>query len=311
MTNPARERLRRLLLLVPYVVRHPGITVDALASHLGVERSTLLGELDLLTLVGRPPFQPDDYVDIYVENDRVWVHLDARLSAPPRFTVPEAVALAAAARTLGSGGGEVLRSALRRLEEALPPAARASFQELVARLDTDNGAAPELQPLTEALRLRREVTFDYLTPGREGSERRHVRPTRLEAALGHWYLTGFDVGRGGNRQFRLDRLSALTVTDIEFGGATEPEVPREVRREGPRARVWIAPRAAPFIRERFGAAVEEGPDDSVYIEIPAEPRDWAVRWVLGWAGDARVLSPPSLRAAVAHAAGDSLDCAAR
>ncbi|HLT31357.1 MAG TPA: WYL domain-containing protein, partial [Myxococcaceae bacterium] len=56
MTNPARERLRRLLLLVPYVTRHPGITVEALASHLGVERSTLLGELDLLTLVGRPPF---------------------------------------------------------------------------------------------------------------------------------------------------------------------------------------------------------------------------------------------------------------
>src|SRR5690606_41441915 len=104
----------------------------------------------------------------------------------------------------------------------------------------------------------RVVTCETSTPGGEGCDGRHVRPTRIEGALGRWYGTGFDVGRGGNRQFRLDRLSALTVTDIEFGGATEPEVPREVRLGGPRARVWIAPRAAPFIRERFGAAVEIG-----------------------------------------------------
>ena len=68
---PVHERLRRLLFLVPYVSKNPGITVDALAKELSVSREALLEELDLLTMVGRPPFQPDDYIDIYVENDRV------------------------------------------------------------------------------------------------------------------------------------------------------------------------------------------------------------------------------------------------
>ena len=53
--SEARERLKRLLLLVPYVARHPGITVDALAERLDVPRKVLLDELDLLCLVGKPP----------------------------------------------------------------------------------------------------------------------------------------------------------------------------------------------------------------------------------------------------------------
>ena len=90
MSN-VHERLRRLLFLVPYVSKHPGLSVDELARALNVDREDLLEELDLLTCVGRPPFNPDDYIDIYVENDRVYVDLDQRLSAPPRLTVGEHV----------------------------------------------------------------------------------------------------------------------------------------------------------------------------------------------------------------------------
>ena len=50
--SDVHERLRRLLLVVPYVSRNPGITVDALARALGLSREELLRDLDLLTLVG-------------------------------------------------------------------------------------------------------------------------------------------------------------------------------------------------------------------------------------------------------------------
>jgi proteasome accessory factor C len=305
--SEARERLKRLLLLVPYVARHPGITVDALAERLDVPRKVLLDELDLLCLVGKPPFQPDDYIDVAVENDRVWVHLDARFSAPPRFTAPEAVSLAAAARLLAPGGGEVLRGALTRLEEALPPAARTSYQELASKLDTRGAAPPELEELSRALRERRVVTFDYLTPGRERAERRRVQPQTLEALFGHWYLTGLDEGRGETRQFRLDRLSGLAVTP-------EPATPLVPERRSPRrerggqlARIRVSPAAAPYLRERFGGEALRLADGGLEVELPAEPEAWLVRWVLSWAGEAEVLSPPSARTAVARAARASLD----
>ncbi|HEY0880318.1 MAG TPA: WYL domain-containing protein, partial [Archangium sp.] len=96
----AYERLRRLLFLVPFVSKNPGLPVDEVAKVVGITKDELLEELDLLTLVGRPPFSPDDFVDVYVEDDKVYVDLDQRLSAPPRLTAAEGVALAAAAATL-------------------------------------------------------------------------------------------------------------------------------------------------------------------------------------------------------------------
>src|SRR5712692_6869669 len=95
--SDVHERLRRLLFLVPYVAKHPGVSVEELAKALSLPTDSLLKELDLLTMIGRPPFQPDDYIDIYVENGRVYVDLDQRFSAPPRLTAAEAAALRAAA----------------------------------------------------------------------------------------------------------------------------------------------------------------------------------------------------------------------
>ena len=40
--SDVHERLRRLLFVVPYVARHRGVTVDALAKQLGVSREELL-----------------------------------------------------------------------------------------------------------------------------------------------------------------------------------------------------------------------------------------------------------------------------
>jgi len=303
----ARERLKRLLLLVPYVVRHPGIHLDALAERLGVERQVLMGELDLLTLIGRPPYMPDDYIDLHVENERVWVQLDARLSAPPRFTVPEAVALAAAASLVGEAGGEVLRGAQQRLSEALPPAARESFRELASRVDTRGASAAGLEPLSRALREHRVVTFDYLTPGREKAEARRVRPQALEALFGHWYLTGYDEGRKGVRQFRLDRLTGLAVTADPFAPGSDPAPTRRAREAAP-ALLRASASAAPYLRERAGQAGVIEPDGQIRFELPAESEGWLVRWVLAWGGEVEVLEPPAIRAAVARAARDSLKC---
>ena len=98
--SDVHERLRRLLFVVPYVARHRGVTVDALAKELGVSREELLRDLELLTMVGRPPFQPDDFIDLHVENDQVWVDLDQRFSKPPR--VPTAPSVSSRARRASS-----------------------------------------------------------------------------------------------------------------------------------------------------------------------------------------------------------------
>ena len=65
----------------------------------------------------------------------------------------------------------------------------------------------------------------------------------------------------------------------------------------PTCRIRYAPRIARWIAEREGVAPDA--DGAVTLDWPLADVDWAVRHVLQYAGDARVLEPAELRAAVA------------
>src|SRR5262249_45886090 len=136
--NAGRERLRRVLFLVPYAVRHPGIPVKELARKCGVSDKELLDDLDFLLGVGCPPFSPDDFLDLYVEGDRAFVALHQSFSRPPRFTESEAAALAAAARALGGEGTERV---VRALRDAVPSDRRKGYDELSQRIYAGSPAA--------------------------------------------------------------------------------------------------------------------------------------------------------------------------
>lgn len=229
--SPVHERLRRLLLLVPYVARHQGISVEELSGALGLAKETLLQDLDLLAMIGRPPFQPDDYIDIYTDNDRVYVDLDQRLSAPPRLTAAEAAALTTAAELQQGTRSEALASAISKLERVIPPGARDRWREMVQRLDVS------------------------LSPDR------HFRPE-----------------------------------------------PARSSEKGAEVRVRFSPRAAPYIKERFGGEASELPGGWAEVRVSGESERWLVQWVLSFGGDAEVIEPPWARQAVAAAARASLEC---
>lgn len=309
MSGDVHERLRRLLFLVPYVARHPGITVDALAERAGMTREGLLKELDLLAFVGRPPFQPDDYIDIYVENDRVYVDLDQRLSAPPRLTAAEAVALSAAAELLRPAAGDTLASARAKLERVIPPGSVDRFRELNRQIDAQAAPHEDLGPLTRAVAAHLEVEFDYFTPGRESSERRLVRPRELFAHRGQWYLSAWDCGRQDDRLFRMDRVQRVRVTDRAFtpDAGSARGLPNPVGAGG--VKVCFSAVAAPYVRERFGLDVRTTFDGGVEVQVAAGPESerWLVSWVLSFGGQAWISEPDWARAAVARAAAGSLD----
>jgi proteasome accessory factor C len=299
-----RERLRRLLLLVPYAAKKPGITVSELAKKLGVDRAELIEDLDVLAMVGRPPFSPDDFIDVYVEGETVHVALDQRFSRPPRLTPAEAAALLAAAQVMLPAARSALGSAQKKLLAALPAHARRSFSRLATRVGADEAPMDDLlEPLASAAREAREVEFDYLTGGRGKRERRAVRPQAVYLHRGQWYLAGWCLMRNDDRLFRVDRISKLVVTARAFTPS------RQARREeaGPRetnaakAVLRFTKGAAPFVRERFpeARALEDG---GLEVELSGVSRDWIVPYVLGFGGEAQVVEPKELRDAVLEAA---------
>ncbi|MBL8939075.1 MAG: WYL domain-containing protein [Archangium sp.] len=303
------ERLRRLLFLVPFVSRNQGRSVDEVAKELGIKRDELLEELDLLAFVGRPPFQPDDFVDIYVEDDKVYVDLDQRLSAPPRLTAAEGVALAAAAALLKPGHSDALKSAIEKLEQVLPAHAVKRFREMGKRLDLTLEGPTGLATLSQAIVEHRIVTFDYLTSATAHAERRKVEPIELFSHRGQWYLSGFDVARQSERLFRLDRMGAPDVTGETFtpratsGRTSLPGVNQSVQK----VTVRFEAATAPYIRERFGVEARGLPEGRIEVDVPGDNVRWLTGWVLSFGGAATVTSPDWAIRSVADAAKASLE----
>ncbi|MGQ0505208.1 MAG: helix-turn-helix transcriptional regulator [Myxococcaceae bacterium] len=303
------ERLRRLLFLVPYVSSRPGIAVDELARALNIRKEDLIEDLELLAMVGRPPFQPDDYIDIYVDNDRVFVDLDQRLSAPPRLTAAEAAALTAAAELLRPASGDTLSTALAKLEKVLPAGARERFREMERKIDAAGPAPTELAPLSRAIVDHLEVEFDYFGQGRGAMERRTVCPRELFSHHGQWYLSAFCLSRNDDRLFRLDRIQALTVSDRRFtaSAGTKSQLPNPARGE---VRVRFAPSAGRYVQERFGDDAKPLPGGEVEVLVAGDSERWLTRWVLSFGGEARVVSPDWAKEAVARAARAALEAQA-
>jgi len=298
----ARDRLRRVLFLVPYAVRHPGIPVRELARRCGVDEAQLLEDLDFLLGVGCPPFAPDDFLDLYVEGDRVFVALHQSFSRPPRFTEGEAAALAAAARALG---GEGVERAVKALRESVPRDRRQSFDELSQRIYAGSPPArgSVLGRLQQAIAGRRAVRLVYYTASRQAEGERLVRPYTMVSRFGHWYLWGHDRDRGRAVAFRVDRIKECTLTEERFEEPAEADLPSRLFSApvGEPVRIRLGRASLAWARERPGVRIlEEGPRGGS-VEVGTVDEAWATRFALSFAGDAEVVAPPSARRHFAEA----------
>jgi predicted DNA-binding transcriptional regulator YafY len=303
------ERLRRLLLVVPAARRKPGIRVDELARELGLDAADLLADIDLLGMVGRPPFSPDDLIDISVdERNRVFVTLDQSFSRPPQLTALEALALAAAAEAVAPADPAVI-SAQEKLTKALPSAARSLYGGLAQRVATaappPRGTPPLIAHLRTAAEKRREVVLEYDKEGRGAHQERPLQPWAVIDHAGSWYVYGHDLTRGAQRTFRVDRVRAVRETGRTFPdpGPLDPalfqrenfffptgaEVPIGLR---------FSPGAAAWALSRYGARARPLPEGGAEASIDSAGSAYAVSLALSFAGEAEVISPPEARAAL-------------
>jgi proteasome accessory factor C len=292
------ERLRRVLFLVPYAVRHPGISVKELARKCGITEKELLEDLDFLLGVGCPPFAPDDFLDLYVEGDAVHVALHQSFSRPPRFTESEAAALAAAAQALGGEGKD---RAVKALRESVPRDRRASFDELAGRIYAGSPPARDsvLGRLQRAIAERREARLRYYTETRSAEGERTVRPWTLAQRFGHWYLYGFDLVRDKPLPFRIDRIRECTLTEQRFEAPSEAQLEKArlfSEAQGEPVRIRLGPLAAAWALSRPGVRLVERTEEAgAVVEVAGASEGWATRFALSFGGDAEVIAPASAR----------------
>ena len=258
-----------MLVIVPYLVQHPGSELSEVAKGFDVPVDRLRRDLDLLFMSGLPPYGPGDLIEVDVdEDDRIWISMAAHFARPLRLSRGEALALyLRGTELLGTAGlpdATALASALEKLRTSLGPETLGDAERIEM---ADPGAPIEaLDPIREASRERRRVRVDRIRRVEPTGER--FSPRGLEGA-----------GR-----------SLYTPSDEDVS-----------------VRLRLAP-AARWIAEYYTITDEqERADGSLDITLPARTLGWVARLLLRAGSDAIVLEPPELTVEVAALARSTLD----
>ena len=308
-TSRASDRLRRLLVLVPYLVKHPGTELAEITRLFGVREDELTSDLNLLFVSGLPPYGPGDLIGVAIEDERVWIDMADYFSRPLRLTRAEALALylrgTALAVTPGLREATALASALRKLEERLGPE---TLGELAERVEAAEGGKPAetLDALRKAVAGNERVRIEYYAASSAETTAREVDPEEVFFAIGNWYVAAFDHRSGEERLFRADRIRSVEPTGEPFeprglvGAGRALYTPTE--RDVP-VRLLLHP-AARWVGEYYQVDAEtERPTGDLEVQLPASRLEWVARLVLRLGGEAEVLSPPELNGRVRELAG--------
>jgi proteasome accessory factor C len=295
------RRLRRILVVLPYAIRHPGVRVEELARKFSVKKQDLIDDLNLVFLCGLPGYGPGDLIDVTLDEDRVYVRMADYFSAPLRLTPAEALTLyaggAALAQLPDMTQADALNRALRKLGRALGTESGNGASAVTVALE--GGPHAHMRVLNEALSQKRRVELEYFSASRAVLTTRAVDPWALIAALGRWYLVGWDHLAADERMFRVDRIKRATVLDepAPVPDDFDPQRYRGAFRESDDAAVVfeISPAAARWFEDYYPVRAATTLDDGWRrVELASSSDRWAATLALRLGRHVRSIEPDSV-----------------
>jgi predicted DNA-binding transcriptional regulator YafY len=295
------DRLVATLLLMQSRGR---VTAAELAEELEISVATARRDLEALSMAGIP---------VYPQPGRGggWSLLGGSRTDLSGLTATEAQALFLLVGPAAAVAPEA-KAALRKLVQALPDTFRKDAEAAASAVVIDPSRwgehtkdTPDLvKTLQTAVVRRRQVRLGY--SGRE----RVVAPWGLVSKDDIWYLiAGTDKGQ---RTFRVDRITGAEVTDgegdrpedFDLAEAWEKVVQEmEKRRSLVEARVLIATRFVPILRDQFGRhceVEEELPDGRSRVRLAAHIPIGIAQHLAGWGAMVEVLDSEPVKAELAR-----------
>ena len=295
------ERLGRLLVIVPYLVQHPGTTLEEAARVFRVGAGELRDDLMLLFMSGLPPYEPGDLVGVDIEEDgRIYISMADHFSRPLRLTRNEALALYLRGTELlatpGLPEAPDLAGALDKLATALGPE---TLGDIEGRIETAEAGSPSqlVQTLREAARDHERLRIEYFAHSSGAWSTRRVDPEEVFSSLGNWYVAAWDADADGERLFRADRIRGVERVGERFeprGLAGAGRALYTPSRDDVAVRLALAPEAR-WIAEYYATEDEVELGDGVLeVTLPTARLGWIAGLLLRVGGAARVIDPPEL-----------------
>jgi proteasome accessory factor C len=311
----SQAQVRRLLSLVPYLREHDGAKLTDVAEAFGISVKTLRDDLNVLWMCGMPGLTPGDLIDIDMDavETEGKIHLSNAdyLPRPLRLSNDEALALMLALRTLreiaGPGRRDAIDRALVKLEAA------AGGQTTRAEVSVAAGREEIQARVADGLQRGKRLDLTYDVASRAETTRRLVDPLRLFVLDGASYLDAWCYLAGDLRTFRLDRMAAVEVTDVDVD--PHPDVVLKDLSGGWFASLADAPLVtlelepwSSWVAEYYPTeSVSSRPDGGLTVSLRVSDPAWLTGLVLRLGGGAKVVAPPGAGESAAEAAREALD----
>ena len=245
---------------------------------------------------------------------------------PVHFTTEEATALITANilvdRFADSSLKSSMTSALAKIRAVLPPDHQDHIGRLERRMSIPNppqpGQAGNLFLIQKALADRTVLRIAYRNAGATDASRRDIEPLGLTYYGDRWHLIAWCRARQDYRDFRTDRIQAMSASSEQFGAHEgfslveflgrwdQPMVPIT-------GRIQADPIAAERVRKEapFKILREERDERSVTFTIEGSQWDWYLGWLLSFGTRLVVLEPEDLRSLLIQTAQTTADHHAR
>lgn len=299
------SRLRRLLLLLPAAARAAtrhgrGVPLDEAVRITGARSVTqVIEDVESLGDLYIDPGQGETVIDLYVEDGEVQAVYAEPFGRPPALSLAEGAVLLAALAPFEHGTSKAARVAARKLRRAIPEPLRPEADRLAGGLDlVAEPPGPWAGALREAIDRRVETVLEYRAVADAAAEKRVVEPRLLFHRDGPWYLAAWNVAKGAEHLFRLDRIVAVELGTRVFGAHQGPPLSRYGRgslyfESGAEREVTLRFRgtAARLATARYGARARARADGTVSVTLKVTPGNYLLGVVLGYGGEATVEGP--------------------
>lgn len=306
MSSPGGlDRVERMLTLVPWLSRHPGVSISEAAREFGVSADQLEKDLWTLVVSGLPGHGPDQLIDIdFWDDGEIYVRDPQVLEVSMRLSADESTALLVGLRLIAQIADGPTRSAIMEAANRIETALGAS----------DSGVMMQAQPMPESVDLLEQarisghaVTITYADAATDTVTTRRIWPTRTFSIDDIAYSEAFCELAGAVRTFRWER-----VRGIEMDGESQSPAAQDIGKGvGDKARsgavsgvavVRFSPHVAWAADIHATRSREVSPDGSVLVTMPYFDPHWLVGWVLSIGPGVEIQAPMELREAVVERA---------
>jgi proteasome accessory factor B len=239
-----------------------------------------------------------------------------------QITEGELFALLVAEKALqqyrGTAFERPLLSAFKKMAASLPDTVSLNVADWEQTISFRTRAEPILDlkifdALAQAAAQRKQLQLTYRKPGRRATELRLVDPYHLANINGEWFLFAWCHLRNDIRTFVPARIQEVSPTGKIFARPQKFSLEKRLRDsfgvQSGHGNFEVVLRfselVSDYIREKKwheSQELRELEDGGVELRMKLSSLGEIERWVLGWAGNARVVHPPELAGSIAAAA---------